>query len=66
MDARTIYLLGVRDALIITGMDKIDATAAVVRMQERDNLGCIADEYMQMAFSGDSASVLAATAALHA
>ena len=65
MDARTIYLLGVRDALIITGMDKIDATAAVVRMQERDNLGCIADEYMQMAFSGDSASVLAATAELH-
>ena len=31
MDAETIYLLGVRDALIIAGMDKIDATAAVVR-----------------------------------
>ena len=65
MDARTIYLLGVRDALIITGMDKIDATAAVVYMQRHDNLGCIADEYMKMAFSGDSASVLAATAELH-
>lgn len=65
MDARTIYLLGVRDALIIAGMDKIDATAAVVRMQKHDNLSCIADEYMKIAFSGDSASVLAATAELH-
>ena len=25
MDAETIYLLGVRDALIIAGMNKIDA-----------------------------------------
>ena len=65
MDARTIYLLGVRDALIIAGMDKIDATAAAVRMQKHGNLSSIADEYMKLAFSGDSASVLAATAALH-
>lgn len=65
MDAETIYLLGVRDALIIAGMNKIDATAAVVRMQKYANLGGVADEYMKLAFSGDSASVLAATADLH-
>ena len=65
MDAETIYLLGVRDALIIAGMDKIDATAAVVRINKGCNLGRVVDEYLKLAFSGDSASVLAATAELH-
>ena len=64
MDARTIYLLGVRDALIIAGMDKIDATAAAVRMHKYANLDCVADEYMKMSIGGDVASALAATADL--
>ena len=65
MDAETIYLLGVRDALIIAGMNKIDATAAVVRINKGCNLGSVVGEYLKMPLSGDSASVLAATADLH-
>ena len=65
MDAETIYLLGARDALIIAGMNKIDATAAVVRLHKNCNLGGVANEYMKMDISGDSASALAVTAELH-
>ena len=66
MDAETLYLLGVRDALIIAGMNAIDATAAAVRIHNNCNLGCVANEYVKMSLSGDSASALAATAELYA